>query len=329
MAPSHRLPIPPLAAFALTFFLGACATPAMQNADTATPAGMLSGSIMDKAHCEALRTAWDGGDTVWVVLEPAWDPDDGTCIRYMYAGLEPANPVAHVYLHGDVIQQSESGWARAWPGYETVTPERLDGFARREFDTYGVPYIRLSRPGTFGSSGFHRERRREKEALIVDAALNLIKERHRIARLALVGQSGGGHVVARLLTLRDDVQCAVISSGVVAVRQRAGLHGWATDITGYRDYVDPVDEVDAIIVDPDRRIFILGDPRDKNTPFVTQTAYFEAVEAAGHDVTLLKAEGGGEAHHSLALTGFKVMRWCLDGLSGSAIQARLLIPESD
>jgi len=316
----------PLAVLALAGLLAACVTPTMRNADTLTPEGVLSGSVMDAAHCAALRTAWDGGDTVWVVLDPDWDPTDGTCIRYMHAGLEAANPVVHVYIHGDVMQQSESGWARTWPGYERITVERLQGFAKREFETHGVPYVRLSRPGAFGSSGFHKQRRREREAAIVDAALDLIRARHGIERFAVVGQSGGGHVVARLLTLRDDIRCAVIASGVVSVRQRAGLHGWKTDITGYRDNVDPVEEVDAIVADPDRRIFVLGDPRDSNTPFVTQTAYFDAVKAAGHDVTLLTAVGGGKAHHSLALTGFRVMRWCLDGLSGEEIQARLPTP---
>ncbi len=318
-----------LAILVLAIGLNGCVTPVMRNADTLSPAGVLSGSVMDEARCEALRTAWDGGDTVWVVLDPDWDPDDGTCIRYMHAGLAQTNPVVHVYLHGDVMQQSESGWAQVWPGYETVTVDRLRGFATRENETTGVPYIRLSRPGTYGSSGFHKQRRRAREALIVDAALDLIRERHRIGEFAAVGQSGGGHVVARLLTLRDDLRCAVIASGVVSVRQRAGLHGWTTDITGYRDSVDPVEEVDAIVADPDRRIFVLGDPRDSNTPFVTQTAYYEAVKRAGHDVTLLTATGGGKAHHSLALTGFRVMRWCLDGLSGAAMQSRLAAPENE
>ena len=318
-----------LRAAVVTLALTGCVTDAMRNADTMTPAGVLSGSVMDRATCESQRTAWHGSDTVWVVLDPDWDPEDGTCIRYVHAGLTPVNPTVFVFFHGDVMQQAEDGWARAWPGYETITPQKLRSFAKRESENAGLPYIRVSRPGTYGSSGFHKQRRRAEEGRILNAALDLIKERHRIDAFALVGQSGGGHVVAALLTMRDDIVCAVATSGVLSVTLRRRHYGWATDITGYRDYFDPLENADAIVDDPDRRLFVVGDPRDRNTPFFTQRAYAQAVEAAGHDVALIRAEAGGKAHHSLALTGFKVMRWCVDGLSAEEIQSRLPIPPTE
>lgn len=127
--------------------------------------------------------------------------------------------------------------------------------------------------------------------------------------------------------MRDGIVCAVPTSGVLSVRLRSDHHDWPTDITGYRDYFDPVDHVDLIIKDPRRRIFVVGDPRDLNTPFHTQRAYADAVKAAGHEIRLIKAQASGKSFHSLALTGFKVTQWCLEGVPGDEIQARLPEPE--
>lgn len=306
--------------------LGGCVTPVMRNADTLTPERMLSGSVMDRETCTAADTVWDAGGTVWVDLDPDWDPRDGTCIRYILAGLDTTNPVAVVYFHGDVMWQYLDGRTGWFDSYANVTLETLRGFAQRETGTLGLPYVRISRPGTYGSSGFHKLRRRAEEAEIVNAALDQVKHRHAIDRLALVGQSGGGHVVASLLTKRDDIDCAVITSGVVAVARRARHHGWDRDITGYRDFYDPIDHVAEIVPDPSRRIFVIGDPRDKNTPFFTQEAYAQAVREAGHEVALIRAEGSGRSFHGLSLTGFKVAKWCVDGVQAEEIQARLPIP---
>lgn len=294
-----------------------CVTPAMHNADTMTAAGVLSGSIMTEAHC----ASWPD-NAVWVVVDGR-----GECLRYFHHGLGETTPVAHVWFHGDRIWQ-DLDW-QAWipGGYEDPDiVAKLEGFAEREATTYGAPYIRLSRPGVYGSSGFHKLRRRPREARIVNAALDTLKLRYGIGRFALSGQSGGGHVVASLLTMRDDIVCAVATSGVLSVRMRAEHHGWPTDITGYSDYFDPVDHVGAIKPDRERRIFVVGDPRDVNTPFDTQAAYAAAAKAAGHDVALLTAEASGKAHHALALKGFRVVQWCLEGVPPDEIQSRLWAP---
>ena len=309
--------------------LGGCVTPIMRNADTMKPKRMLSGSVMDRTACLAADSAWDGGGAVWVTLDPDWDAEDGTCIRYVLAGIDTTNPVAVVYFHGDTMWQYLDGRSGWFDSYATITPETLQGFAKRETETLGLPYVRISRPGTYGSSGFHKKRRRAEEAEIVNAALDQVKARHEIDRLVVVGQSGGGHVVASLLTKRDDIDCAVIASGVVAVARRARHHGWDRDITGYRDFYDPIDHVSEIVPDPSRQILVVGDPRDSNVPFFTQEAYAQAVRSAGHNVALIRAEGRGRSHHGLSLTGFKVARWCVDGLPSEEIQARLPIPSED
>lgn len=304
----------------LTAALAACAS---YKADTNTAKGVLSGSVMQEADCRAKPD-----NSVWVVRDPDWDPEDGTCLRFYQAGLSARTPTVHIWFHGDRMYQTEAWEARVPDWYEdSADADRLQGFAEREARSYGIPYIRFGRPGVYGSSGFHKQRRLAEEAEIVNAALDALKARHGIERFVLSGQSGGGHVVASLLTKRDDIACAVITSGVVAVGMRARHHGWKQDITGYRSYFDPLDNVAEIRTDPRRRIFVVGDPRDRNTPFFTQEAYAKAVEAAGHEVALVRAEARGRAYHSLALTGFKVVQWCLEGVPADEIQARLPIPD--
>ena len=66
------------------------------------------------------------------------------------------------------------------PGYASRSPKTLqalaDGMGRRA----GVPFILLSRPGIFGSSGEHKQRRRELEPHVMPAALAATKARHRL-----------------------------------------------------------------------------------------------------------------------------------------------------
>ncbi|WP_193171121.1 alpha/beta hydrolase [Nisaea nitritireducens] len=297
--------------------LAACGI-AQHNADTFTAAGVLSGSRIDRTECP------DDMSHVWVEVD-----NRGECLRYFSAGLDEANPVVHVWFHGDRMGQSEEGEAWISKSYEEhANRETLQGFADRALSDYGLPYIRFSRPGVYGSSGEHKTRRRPRESAIINAALDQLKERYQVGRFSLTGQSGGGHVVAALLPKRTDIDCAVMTSGVLSVRERARAHGWKTDITGYWDYWDPMDHIDLIVRDPKRRIFIVGDPLDRNTPLETQLSYLDAVSKADHSITFLRAKGKGRSHHSLNLVGFQVAKWCLDGLSATEMQSRLPYPAS-
>jgi poly(3-hydroxybutyrate) depolymerase len=58
----------------------------------------------------------------------------------------------------------------------------------------------MSRPGTYGSSGDHSQRRRPAEAKIISAAIDALKKKYQIQELVITGQSGGGHVTASLIT---------------------------------------------------------------------------------------------------------------------------------
>ena len=264
--------------------------------------------------------------SIWVEVD-----GKGECIRYFHAGLEAdafqegldsGERLVHVWFHRDKLNhywRRPGGQSVQVIGYSNNDPDTLRGFAERELRTYGIPYIRLSRPGAYGSSGDHKQRRRPRELKVVNAALNRLKDKYSIKKFALTGQSGGGHIVGSLLANRDDIKCAVITSGVVAVRMRLRERGWRRDATGYSDYFDPIDHVSEIPRDEQRRIFVVGDPRDSNVPFQTQSAYYEAVKEAGHRAWLIQANGRGEEHHGLSIVGFKITRWCVEGMSSEDI----------
>ena len=143
------------------------------------------------------------------------------------------------------------------------------------------PFVNLARPGVFGSSGKHFERRREREVALIDAALDQLREALGWSRIDLAGQSGGGHLVAALMARRRDIDRAVIASGNVAVRRRNQLRGTAADATGYADFVDPIDLVAAVAQHPPRQVIVLTDPQDAVVPAECQAAYVRALRGAG------------------------------------------------
>ena len=283
--------------------LNGCVT-SSEGANTFTAAGRDSGSKLTEMDCKP--SSW----SVWVVVD-----GKGDCVRYFSAGLKTSNPLVHVWFHGDRMRQKRGP-------YERNTPEFLQISAANTYKQFDIPYIRISRPGTYGSSGYHGDRRLPRESKIINAALSELKKKYKIQKFALSGQSGGGHVVASLLTMRSDVSCAVITSGVTAVRHRIELKKWTADATGHNGYFDPIDHVGKIQNLPGLRIFVVGDPSDTNVEFDTQESFFDALRQRGLKAWLVRGKARGGKHHSLAWLGFEVMNWCVDSLPGIEIVKR-------
>ena len=152
---------------------------------------------------------------MWVTHE-----GNGACIAYYPSqgsshGL-PQGPTglartghAVIFFEGDVPAGLGRDEAKLKAHLDRLR-QALDHYAR----IYRVPYIFIARPGTFGSTGAHQERRGVREVHVLNAALDRIRARHRIERVTLTGQSGGATVAAALLTLgRTDVDCATPASG--------------------------------------------------------------------------------------------------------------------
>jgi hypothetical protein len=277
--------------------------------DTFTAGGVLGGSILTAEECAETQKAWP--DTaVWVVVE-----GKGDCIRYFHAGLQGTNEKVIVYFSGDLNKVAE----QARRERKTVgSPSGLQDFATGRSSKGGLPFIYLARPGIHGSSGDHGRRRLPREGLLIDAALTQIKAKYNIKDFSLTGQSGGGHVVAVLLTKRDDVLCAIPTSGAVAVEARYRSKGLTVDTTGYNS-LDPIRIVASIPRRTDRRIFVAASHTDSNVPFDTQKSYADAVKAEGHDVHVVSANGYGSEGHGLTDLGIALAYACAWGVPTQAV----------
>lgn len=219
---------------------------------------------------------------LWV--QPVEGP---ACIRYFASDDIEGARMAIVQFSGDRDGVMDQAPERI-PG-NTEALRRLD--AQRSRDRAGVPWVFVARPGTYGSSGDHRKRRQLVEFHALDAALDALMQRHRLQRLVIVGHSGGATAGAALLTLgRTRVACAVLTSGAYGLLERARLLGRSkdgrTDTTGSTQFYDPLDHVGGIVRDPARRIVLIGNRDDTNTPFALQQRFADAVAKAGHRIEI-------------------------------------------
>jgi hypothetical protein len=146
--------------------------------DNFSPSDVLNGTKADQDACT--------GSAVWVVVN-----GEGDCIVYYAGGLEAHNPTAIIFFQGDLITRQWDDRGKTTdqsvdPSYAQDSPAHEAQLAARWAARLGVPYILLARPGTYGSSGDHKERRRLREVLLVDAAISAIKQRDHIDSLVLV-----------------------------------------------------------------------------------------------------------------------------------------------
>jgi hypothetical protein len=164
-----------------------------------------------------------------------------------------------------------------------------------------------------GSSGDHKLRRRAGEARLVSSALDAIKARHRIGEFGLVGLSGGGHTVAALLGWRTDIVCAVPASSVSSPRLRWQALGLASDVTGTTDSYEPAEQLLAGHFHPGLRVFVLGDPKDTEVPWASQTPLAQRLRELGVAAEILTGEGTGVKRHVLGSSGLAIGAMCLAG----------------
>jgi pimeloyl-ACP methyl ester carboxylesterase len=253
--------------------------------------------------------AFSGDDVVNGVVAGPSDIDgrgrvrvevDGQADILAFYGACPAGSRADpvIFLRGDAV---EGKTANQW--YVATSAHDVQALAEQFAATFDRPYIHLARPGIMGSSGRHLDRRRPREVALVDAALDRLKRHFGWTSLNLAGQSGGGHLVAALMARRSDIDCAVIASGNTAVAQRNRENGWATDITGHADFLDPIDFVDDVARHPPNKVIVLTDPNDARVSASVQTAYVEALRKTGVAVDHRLMAAAGAIHHDLQLPG--------------------------
>ena len=219
---------------------------------------------------------------------------------------------AIVFMAGDIL--STSGVSAAYPA---GTPRTRSEKADLEQNRGGTAYLILGRPGTDGSSGNQNWRRTQYETLVMNAALDKIKSRYGIEEYGLVGQSGGGGLVAALIAERQDVLCAVSSSGVTAVKYRVVAAGRSRDYTGksMAEIWDPVEQLDRVHPMPGFRMFVTSDRSDADVGFSSQDHYVQAAKMRKLPVTQIMVHATGPVHHQTFGIGNRVVEDCMLGLS--------------
>lgn len=286
----------------------ACRTTPPNNVSTYTKEGMMSGSSVTQAECAAKRNA------VWGA-----DGEAGVCIRYYPAGFTEGDfhPFAVVYIHGDLSSVNISSRNVTTIIVKDTPPDKLQARADSGASKAGLPFVYLARPGGYGSSGYQGDRYSLRDKRQISAAIDGIKDRLGIGRLVLVGQSGGGMVVASLLNWRTDVQCAVLTSSSSAFKDNLAAKYPGRDIaisTVTASVHDPKDHVEDMPADPERTIYVIGDLEDSIVPYASQTSYFQAVRNLGHGIHILKVKGRGKFKHGTGATGIEIGSHCAKGV---------------
>ena len=185
-----------------------------------TNRGVVQGIKATEVQCNQTTGA------VWA----KYDNLEGECIRYWEKGLNNGiNKRVILFFHGDILS---GNWVND-KSYEKKSPATMLSIWNNFFPDNTKPTIYMSRPGTYGSSGDHSQRRRAAEAKLISAAIDALKKKYQIRELVITGQSGGGHVTVSLITLRSDIICAVPASSPSSPMMRWQLKGRSNDTTGF------------------------------------------------------------------------------------------------
>ncbi len=267
--------------------------------------GLEWGAAPDKSKCP------DEQSFLWVQHDEGFD-----CIRYFVSGHLSNSRIAILHLSGD-----RDGFVGKSPSEIPENTKQLrDAIASKLASDAGVPVILLARPGTYGSSGDHRQKRQTREFLAINAAVALLRQRYSIDEIVLWGHSGGATAVAALLTMgRLDVKCAVLTSGAFGLIERARRRAISAgrayveglDATGLPSPYDPMFEVNRIPYDADRRIYIFGNSKDASTPFDLQERFASELISTGHDVEIKEVPAIPPRFHDLSgNVGFRTAVGC-------------------
>ncbi len=253
-------------------------------------------------------------DRVWVEVEK-----DGYCLRIFGDVSKRPAKLLQVYMTGDI------SLADIWAVYESLTPANL-GRISEAASHDGTSTIILARPGTFGSSGNHGDDpyKSGAEARIMNAGLDALKRKYDATEFNIVGQSGGGHIAAYLLTRRSDLKCAVLSSAPLSgPRLAESFRDASLSADFLAGFWDPITNLNRLIRDPERRVFVLNDRNDRIVPYESGREYTEKGSALGHDMTFLDVSAKDQDSHGLMVQALAIGVACGNGMSTEKIRANV------
>ncbi len=252
-------------------------------------------------------------ERVWAVTSEGVE-----CIAYVTSpGIQGAS-TAIVYLGGDVAEAQLTGTAQE--SARTGMQRRASVWAAQ----HGVPVVVVGRPGLLGSSGFHLLGGRRDEGYVIDAAVDALKERLGVRRLAFAGQSGGARIIAQLMVIgRRDIACAAMGAGAYDLPRLRGGGTSRTNIFGDpgRSYLVPMLRAGEIPSLSSRRSFVIGDPRDQVAPFSEQRAWGDKLGSLGHHVLIIEAKAKDPEFHGMSEKSMIAAGMCLAEKNDADIRA--------
>ena len=277
------------AVFSIALIVSGCQTgsPYDPNSETYDTMHLHNGVSTTSAVCNK------GEFTVWVSID-----GEGDCIRYYpsFGTGSTAVGKAVAFFFGDITYTTTE------KAYPNLKASRLKTSSEKWLRALKVDYIVIARPGTLGSTGYHKDRRWKdgREGRLINAALSEIMRRHGIEEITVAGHSGGANIAAQLMTYRSDIGCVVLASGALNLREAYSRYAYYPDFDQYiGNHWDPIDHVATIPRNESRRVFLIVDHEDQVVQSKASTTYHKAMKKHGHQATLLEGQSKGDRHHDL------------------------------
>jgi pimeloyl-ACP methyl ester carboxylesterase len=297
------------AALTATTFAAVLAVAPSVRADTVSVADMVRGTTKTSAQCAVIPQA------AWVTAMGR-----GYCMRYYLAEAagEQRRPI--VFLQGDRlgILNLRTGAFSIPDSEKDINTDNLMAVAVALSKSTKTTAIYLARVGVEGSSGDHRVRHSVLELNATNAALEAIRQQYHFEGFHLIGQSGGAHLVAGLLALRQDIGCAVIGSGPLAPGRRR-----IPPVDPALEIFNPASSVAAIARNRTPRIMVITDPADKKVGAEKQTEFVRLLQQAGRPVEQYIVQAIDENHHGVVAYSRVALSGCLKDESKEEIAQKV------
>jgi len=242
------------------------------------------------------------------------------CIAYSVTPGNENRSEAVFFFDGDAPPQAD---ADAFSKYMEQGKRSAEWQMQNWAKNFRIRYFYLARLGVQGSSGNSRRRRTPHETLVMGLAAKTLAKRYGIERIAIAGQSGGSTIGAGMLTMRfGGIKCMALGSGaydpIGLLADANGAKGQTVDREALkRKIYNPASYVRSIPADPERRIFVLGDPQDPKATFAQQARFVEGLQDSGSRATLIKI--AAQNHHGASDYALAAAGACMNGMQDAAI----------
>lgn len=307
----------------------ACALPLLYFALTPVAAKNLSKNEIPTWSKAGVLAGYDAKPEECTHVGQIWiaDGTKGFCIRYFenFDRAAPANRNVVVLFSGDFIGfDFRDGKKGAFYSAEIDGQKVYDDTMRMLAEGGKTPLVIIGRPGTMGSSGDHTQKYWRTEARIMDATVDALEAKYGFSRVVLAGHSGGALLVANMLAKRQDVACAVMASGAIALTHYAVDINMHADIAGL--WEDPLDSVGAI-KDTRQPLIVFTGENDLRRPEKYQAEYAAGLKAHSLNVYYWVLVKKGDPHDT-RMQALQIAKDCAAGKSPDVIAKRFKIKKN-